>query len=92
MGCSTNNKPITRWHGSWACEEQQRRLPMKRYRLWFVNLGFYSQDDYGHLNKALSAAQGKGFEVRIASYDFTTGQALPVRSYSPLSGWTYFDG
>lgn len=63
---------------------------MKRYRVWLVNIGFYAQENYEHLNQAVAATQAKGFEARIDLYDYDTKTATPIRAYSPLTGWSYY--
>lgn len=57
--------------------------------LYFVNLGYFSQDAYADFDEALAAAKAKGFEALLC-LPYRRGK--PYAGYELLASWSIIGG
>jgi hypothetical protein len=60
------------------------------YKLFLVNLGWYSSTAHKTLEDAKKAAQSSGYEVRIDYHNPVSNVSSPIMSYSYMRGWSCY--
>jgi hypothetical protein len=58
-----------------------------KYRIFFTNLGWYSQEEFTDINEAKQYVRSKFFEATIYAYDKDWSSAERVASWTVFGGW-----
>jgi hypothetical protein len=59
-----------------------------KFKIFFINFGYYSQEDFSDLESAISYGKSKGFEFSVWEF-FNDATGLMCASWSVFGGTRY---